>query len=261
MSLSRLSLPGPSAAIGTLYAREHGRYSGGDPPERTHPVIKRTLMFGAGAAAGWLGRAVYQQVRRAEQDAQAHPTLQSRGAQSMGRQAGQAAAAAAAATVRGFTQQLRSEVPSWRSVGESEGQASAGASAFTQSRSASRDTSSRGTSSAQGFTSAENDAARGDADARAARREALQGTLRDVAANTDWRSVSEAVSQRNWGGAATTLFSTGVMGRPHTVAQAPASADTVPGTVTEEDGTQQAGSGADRRSRTPRTSRSSRKQS
>jgi hypothetical protein len=79
-------------------------------------VIKRVLLLGVGAAAGWLGHTVYSKGRDAAA-LKAEETLRNTlNPENLGRNAGQAAATALAASARSFAYQLREEVPAWKTV-------------------------------------------------------------------------------------------------------------------------------------------------
>lgn len=79
-------------------------------------MIKRVLLLGVGAAAGWLGHTVYSKGRDAAA-LKAEETLRNTlHPENIGRNAGQAAATALAASARSFAYQLREEVPAWKTV-------------------------------------------------------------------------------------------------------------------------------------------------
>lgn len=79
-------------------------------------MIKRVLLLGVGAAAGWLGHTVYSKGRDAAA-LKAEETLRNTlNPENIGRNAGQAAATALAASARSFAYQLREEVPAWKTV-------------------------------------------------------------------------------------------------------------------------------------------------
>ncbi|MFC7402246.1 hypothetical protein [Citricoccus sp. GCM10030269] len=82
-------------------------------------MIKRVMLMGVGAAAGWLGHAAFRKGRdvaalKAEEALRTtlHP-------ENIGRTAGQAAATALAASARSFAYQLREEVPAWKTMSSS----------------------------------------------------------------------------------------------------------------------------------------------
>ncbi|MCY1157317.1 MAG: hypothetical protein MOP51_337 [Citricoccus sp.] len=79
-------------------------------------MIKRVLLLGVGAAAGWLGHTAYSKGRDAAA-LKAEETLRNTlNPENIGRNAGQAAATALAASARSFAYQLREEVPAWKTV-------------------------------------------------------------------------------------------------------------------------------------------------
>jgi hypothetical protein len=79
-------------------------------------VIKRVLLLGVGAAAGWLGHTAYSKGRDAAA-LKAEETLRNTlNPENIGRNAGQAAATALAASARSFAYQLREEVPAWKTL-------------------------------------------------------------------------------------------------------------------------------------------------
>ena len=79
-------------------------------------MIKRVLLVGVGAAAGWLGHSMLGRGRDAAA-VKAEETLRNTlNPEYIGRNAGQAAARALAASARSFAAQLREEVPAWRTV-------------------------------------------------------------------------------------------------------------------------------------------------
>ena len=81
-------------------------------------MIKRVMLLGVGAAVGWLGHTAFSRGRdaavvRAEESLRTtfHPDT-------IGRNAGQAAATALAASARSFAYQLREEVPAWKTLSD-----------------------------------------------------------------------------------------------------------------------------------------------
>lgn len=79
-------------------------------------MIKRVLLLGVGAAAGWLGHTAYSKGRDAAA-LKAEETLRTTlNPENIGRNAGQAAATALAASARSFAYQLREEVPAWKTL-------------------------------------------------------------------------------------------------------------------------------------------------
>lgn len=82
-------------------------------------MIKRVLLLGVGAAAGWLGHTVYSKGRDAAALKAEEALRNTLNPENLGRNAGQAAATALAASARSFAEQLREEVPAWRSMSSS----------------------------------------------------------------------------------------------------------------------------------------------
>ena len=81
-------------------------------------MIRQVLMLGAGAAAGWFGHRALGRGRdaaalKAEETLKTtlHPA-------NLGRQAGAATATALTQGARGFVEQLKQEVPAWRTASE-----------------------------------------------------------------------------------------------------------------------------------------------
>ena len=81
-------------------------------------MIKRVLLIGVGAAAGWIGHSLINKGRDAAV-VQAEETLRTTFApENIGRNAGQAAATALTEGARSFIGQLRAEIPGWSSQSE-----------------------------------------------------------------------------------------------------------------------------------------------
>jgi hypothetical protein len=79
-------------------------------------VIKRVVLVGVGAAAGWLAHSVFSKGRDAAA-VKAEETLRNTlNPEYLGRNAGQAAATALASSARSFAAQLREEVPAWKTA-------------------------------------------------------------------------------------------------------------------------------------------------
>lgn len=79
-------------------------------------MIKRVLLMGAGAAAGWMAHSVLLKGRDTAALKAEEALRTTLAPENIGRQAGQAAATALAAGARSFTAQLREEVPAWRTA-------------------------------------------------------------------------------------------------------------------------------------------------
>lgn len=78
-------------------------------------MLKRVLLIGAGAAAGWFGHSLINKSRDTAA-IRAEESLRTTFApENIGRNAGRAAATATAEGVRSFIGQLREEVPAWTS--------------------------------------------------------------------------------------------------------------------------------------------------
>ncbi|WBL18187.1 hypothetical protein [Citricoccus sp. NR2] len=76
-------------------------------------MIKRVLLIGVGAAAGWFGHSLINKGRDAAV-VQAEESLRTTFApENLGRTAGQAAATALTEGARSFIGQLRAEIPGW----------------------------------------------------------------------------------------------------------------------------------------------------
>lgn len=83
-------------------------------------MIKRVLLIGVGAAAGWIGHSLINKGRDAAV-VQAEESLRTTFApENLGRTAGQAAATALTEGARSFIGQLRAEIPGWSSQSDDE---------------------------------------------------------------------------------------------------------------------------------------------
>lgn len=181
-------------------------------------MIKRVLILGAGAAAGWIGHTAFSKGRQQLGDRADRAVRDAVNPETLGQQVGQMAASALAAGARGFASQLRDEVPQWRTAGEPRSAPGPG-----------QDPAQRPASDHQARSSSTSAAPDPEAERRAAERRAqLQERMKDIAAATDWRAVAEAAVSRNWRGAASSFISTGLSGSRTT-----ASGPTIPGTVTD----------------------------
>lgn len=181
-------------------------------------MIKRVLILGAGAAAGWIGHTAFSKGRQQLGDRADRAVRDAGNPETWGQQVGQMAASALAAGARGFASQLRDEVPSWRTAGEP--RSTSGESTDPGHRSAPRQ---------QARSSSTSESPDPEAERRAAEHRAqLQERMKDIAASTDWRAVAEAAASRNWRGAANSFISTGLSGSRTT-----APGQTIPGTVAD----------------------------
>lgn len=189
-------------------------------------MIKRALILGAGAAAGWLGHTVYSRGRQAAGDRAGQAMRDAVQPESLGEQVGQMAASALAAGARGFAAQLRDEVPRWRTVGEPRPTSGpAAAASFTPGADEESVPGGRQDRRRPGAEPPQDP----DAERLAAERRArLQARVRDIAATTDWRSVAESAATRDWRGAAGTILSTGLAGGRRTPG-----GETIPGAVSD----------------------------
>jgi predicted secreted protein len=79
-------------------------------------VIKRVMLVGVGAAAGWLAHTVFSKGRDAAAVKAEEALRNTLNPENIGRNAGQAAATALAASARSFAYQLREEVPAWKTA-------------------------------------------------------------------------------------------------------------------------------------------------
>ncbi|MFC0249831.1 hypothetical protein ACFFIO_15095 [Citricoccus parietis] len=82
-------------------------------------MIKRVMLVGVGAAVGWLGHTVFSKGRDAAALRAEETIRHTLNPESIGRNAGQAAATALAASARSFAYQLREEVPAWKTMSSS----------------------------------------------------------------------------------------------------------------------------------------------
>lgn len=191
-------------------------------------MIKRVLILGAGAAAGWLGHTAVTRVRRGSAPAETASTADTGLPSTLGRQVGSMAASALAAGAKGFASQLRSEVPTWRTVGEPRPGADTTGSQ-QNSRKGQQDAPTDGPQTADTDPEAERRAEQ--------RRAAMQDRMRNIAAATDWRAVANAAASRDWRSAATTFINTGFSGPGGSSARG----ETIPGTVADDHDTTTSG--------------------